>query len=361
MARIRTVKPELFESEDIASVSVTAVLTFIGLLTLSDDSGRCRDHPAIIAGRLWALRPEHTPGHVARDLEELAAAGLICRYTGCDGRGYLHIVKWERHQKINRATDSRLPRCPGHQGDRKCGRCQETRCSGVSPAQCAAASPGPAASGDSVSPHEGLEPPVPAASPQGTAPADSPPVPEQTSPPPSSEHERAPTAPSGEFAGQDSACPDANGAHAGLTEGSLPGSGIVDPGSFLTGRAAPAPGAVVERVSAKGLVAEYVKGCTRRPPQDFLGLLGRKAKALLDEGFEPADIRAAMDRLRTRALHPSTLASLVNEVVNAPALVGAGAPGASGGGPWASTGSSAYQPYFNPTPPPEGAVFGRPL
>lgn len=65
MARIRTIKPEAFESEDLAAVDVTAMVTFFGLLTQADDSGRFRDHPAVIAGRLWALRPEHTPAHVA--------------------------------------------------------------------------------------------------------------------------------------------------------------------------------------------------------------------------------------------------------------------------------------------------------
>src|SRR3954453_22475368 len=124
MARIRTVKPEMFESESLAECSVTAMLTFFGLLTQADDSGRHRDHPAIIAGRLWALRPEHTATHVARDLEELAAAGVICRYTGCDGRTWLHIVTWEQHQKINRPTESRLPRCPSHQGKQACGKCK---------------------------------------------------------------------------------------------------------------------------------------------------------------------------------------------------------------------------------------------
>ncbi|MGW6457690.1 hypothetical protein ACWF94_17550 [Streptomyces sp. NPDC055078] len=360
MARIRTIKPEAFESEDLASVSVTAVLTFIGLLTLSDDSGRCRDHPAIIAGRLWALRQEHTPAHVSQDLEELAEAGLICRYTGCDGRTYLHIVTWEQHQRINRPTDSRLPRCPGHQGARKCGKCQETRCPGITPAQPTRASPGPVCCGASVSLPGGLQRPVPAPSPPDAAPADGPPALEPASPPPSGDREQDPMAHLGEATGQDGAGPDLDAAPAHLTEDSLPGSRILDPGSSRRGRAAPALDAAPAEVSAKGLVAEYVKGCAQRPPGDVLGLLGRKAKALLAEGFEPADIRAAMDRLRNRALHPSVLPSLVNEVVNPPALVGAGAVSASGGAPWASTGTG-HRPYFNPAPPPEGAVFGRPL
>ncbi|MFI1013055.1 hypothetical protein [Streptomyces sp. NPDC020965] len=356
MSRIRTVKPELFVSEDIASVSVTAVLTFIGLLTLSDDSGRCRDHPAIIAGRLWALRQEHTPAHVAQDLEELAEAGLICRYTGCNGRTYLHIVKWEEHQKINRATDSRLPRCPGHQVARKCGKCQETRCPSVSRMQAAQAGSCPDRFGVSVSTPGGLEQPEAVGSAPDPAPAEHGRAVQPAASAPPGFPAEEPTAPGDKIAGQSAAELDRDATHAHLTEDSRPGSRILDPGSSRRGREAPAPDASSERVSAKELVAEYVKGCHQRPPGNVIGQLGRNLKALLDEGFEPDHIRAAMDRLRAKALHPSVLPSLVNEVVNPP-LVGAGAPSASGGGPWAATG---HQPYLNPNAP-EPTTFGRSL
>ena len=89
----------------------------------------------------------------------------------------------------------------------------------------------------------------------------------------------------------------------------------MDPGSFLTGREAPAPGASSAKVSAKQLVAEYVRGCNRRPPEDFLGHLGRK--------------------------------------VNAPQCASAPSS-ASGTGPWAS--ASGYTPYLNPTVEP--TTFG---
>ena len=94
-------------------------------------------------------------------------------------------------------------------------------------------------------------------------------------------------------------------------------------------------------------MAEYVRDCQRRPPEDFLGLLGRKVKVLLDERFDPQDIRVALERLRAKGLHPSVLPSLVNEVVNAVSVPSS----ASGAGPWASTSTSRYTPYLNPTEP----------
>ncbi len=116
MARIRTIKPEAFISESLAAVSLTAERTFFGLLTQADDHGRHRDHAAIIAGALWPLRPEHTPLDVEDDLQQLADAELICRYTGEDGKPYLHITGWRRHQKIDRASRSRHPACTLHDG-----------------------------------------------------------------------------------------------------------------------------------------------------------------------------------------------------------------------------------------------------
>ncbi|MFG3282052.1 hypothetical protein [Streptomyces sp. NPDC048111] len=351
MARIRTIKPEAFESEDLASVSLTAERTFFGLLTQADDSGRHRDHPAIIAGRLWALRPEHTATHVARDLDELASTGLLCRYTGCDGRTWLHIVTWDQHQKINKATVSRLPRCPTHQARQYCGKCQGAACPSSTRAGASttvALTPPGGLPEDSGKTPIGLRSPFDRTTDnsEGAVGPDSAMV---------TTSEDTDSMSVGKPAGQTALPEDSRKATGGLREESRPGSRILDPGSFLTGREAPAPDAASVKVSAKQLVAEYVRGCNRRPPEDFLGHLGRKVNTLLDERFEADDIRAALDRLRAKGLNPSVLPSLVNEVVNAAPQSAAALSSASGAGPWASTGSP-YTPYLNPTTEP--TTFG---
>ncbi|MFB8440414.1 hypothetical protein ACFC7A_15350 [Streptomyces niveus] len=338
MARIRTIKPEAFESESLAECSVTATLTFFGLLTLADDSGRFRDHPAIIAGRLWALRAEHTPAHVAHDLEELAAAGVICRYTGCDGRSYLHMVTWQRHQKIDRPSASRVPRCTGHQAKERCGPCADGPC------------PATALDEVSTSPRRGLDhsvsPDSPSARPSTAAGAPA----EVKGVRLSARHDT----PVDELAGQGRFVEGS--AHP--REGSSSGSRILDPGSVPRGREAPAPDTLPVTVSAKELVAEYVAGCKRRPPEDFLAHLGRKVKVLLEERFEPETVRAALERLRAKGLHPSVLPSLVNEVLNASPQHGTlPHASASGAGPLAG---AAYTPYLNPAMP-EPTTFGGSL
>ena len=93
MARIRSLKPEAFESETLAKVSVDAERTLFGLTTIVDDRGRLADKPAQINGNLWSMRGDHTAADLDGELEQLVKAdGLLCRYTGCDGKRYIHLV-----------------------------------------------------------------------------------------------------------------------------------------------------------------------------------------------------------------------------------------------------------------------------
>ncbi|MFF4735839.1 hypothetical protein ACFY2W_08100 [Streptomyces sp. NPDC001262] len=337
MARIRTIKPEAFVSESLAACTVTAERTFFGLLTQADDHGRHRDHPAIIAGKLWPLRPEHTPLDVEDDLQQLASAGLICRYTGCDGRGYLHIVAWAKHQKIDRPSASRLPLCSAHDQEKRCGACKG-EC-GQAPRADHAPAPSVRVVEDSVPPPRGLVEPstnirrVFASPAQPSLPptASSPTL--ADAPASSAGHpEGAASTAEEETAGQSAFDEDSSNPRRGLDEPSPSGSRILDPGSIPSGRTAPAP----STVSAKVLIGEYVAACVHRPPERVLGHLGRELNQLLGEGIATEHLRAALERLRAKGLSPSVLPSLVNEVMNATARQ---APARAGGG---------YTPWMNP-------------
>ncbi|MFJ2158118.1 hypothetical protein [Streptomyces sp. NPDC087856] len=306
MARIRTVKPEAFVSESLAEVSVEAERTFFGLLTQADDHGRHRDNAAIIAGLLWPLRAEHTSVHVEDDLHQLANAGLLCRYTGCDGRRYLHVVTWSAHQKIDKPSQSRLPSCPQHHVDDRCGACKSICIkrieeSSTPPRGLAEASPNAPRALD-LPAQPGVTPPgradgVPAAQ-QDTLDGLT----------DTSSHSDRKTAGRTPFPEPSPTLPGS------LGEDSTPGSRILDPGSsFPTGRTAPA----VATVSANQLVGEYVAACEERPPSDVLGHLGRIAKKLLGEGIAPEHIRAGLQNFAANPKHPSVLTSMVNEAMNA--------------------------------------------
>ena len=50
MARIRSDKPEAYQSETLAEISLAAERTFKGMATIADDNGRLADKPAQING-----------------------------------------------------------------------------------------------------------------------------------------------------------------------------------------------------------------------------------------------------------------------------------------------------------------------
>lgn len=68
--------------------------------------------------------------------------------------------------------------------------------------------------------------------------------------------------------------------------------------------------------NAGQLMAEHLEKFTTRPPAKVVSHTAREVKGLIDEGIGVDHIRAGLDALRTKSLHPSTLASLVNEEMN---------------------------------------------
>ena len=110
MARIRTIKPGFFASEDVACLSIRARLTWIGLWTYADDLGRGKDNTRLIKAALYPLDDVTLRG-IDDDLAELETNGRIRRYE-VDGSHYLQVVAFDEHQRINRPTPSKIPPPP---------------------------------------------------------------------------------------------------------------------------------------------------------------------------------------------------------------------------------------------------------
>src|SRR6266705_2469496 len=109
MARIRTIKPELPQSQSVGRLSRDARLLFIQLFTVVDDAGRARAASRLLASLLYPY-DDDAPGLIEGWLGELERHRQIRRYE-VDGSQYLEIVKWLEHQKIDRPSPSRLPEC----------------------------------------------------------------------------------------------------------------------------------------------------------------------------------------------------------------------------------------------------------
>lgn len=107
MPRIRTIKPELPQSQSIGRLSRDARLLFILLFTVADDAGRTRAASRLLASLLYPYDAD-APGLIEGWLAELERNGQIRRYA-VDGSEYLEIAKWLEHQKIDRPSASRLP------------------------------------------------------------------------------------------------------------------------------------------------------------------------------------------------------------------------------------------------------------
>jgi hypothetical protein len=117
MARIRTIKPEFFTSEDIVGLSPLARLLFIATWCEADKAGRLRWKPGTLKVRYLPMDSVN----INELCDELINAGLIVLY----GDGYAWIPGFERHQHVNpRETVSTLPAPPewNDPGPKKVGK-----------------------------------------------------------------------------------------------------------------------------------------------------------------------------------------------------------------------------------------------
>jgi hypothetical protein len=110
MARIRSIKPEFWDSERLGKLTPLARLTFMGLISHADDEGRGRASVDWLGGRLHGYDAAARKSLPAA-LEELGGSGIVVFYEvgGCK---YYWIKGFAEHQVINRPTSSKLPEPP---------------------------------------------------------------------------------------------------------------------------------------------------------------------------------------------------------------------------------------------------------
>lgn len=115
MARIRSIKVDLFVDDGLADVSLEAHFLLAGLPVLADSAGRLEDRPRRIQAQIFPYRPAVD---VDACLNELAGSGHVVRYE-VNGARYLQVQEWTRDQRphvkeaasvIPPPTDSTEPR-----------------------------------------------------------------------------------------------------------------------------------------------------------------------------------------------------------------------------------------------------------
>lgn len=102
MARIRSIKPEFFTSEQVVECSTNARLTFIGVWCFCDDGGV---HPASAKRIKMEVFPgdSFTEAEVLSFVDELKRQRLIFEFE-TQGQICWHVTGWDRHQRIDRPT-----------------------------------------------------------------------------------------------------------------------------------------------------------------------------------------------------------------------------------------------------------------
>ncbi len=101
MARIRTIKPEFWSSEQVMECQPLTRLLFIGIWNFCDDGGNHPDSEKTIKARVFP-GDEISSSSIRRMLDELSSNGLLAFYEH-SGKRYLHVCGWE-HQRIDKPT-----------------------------------------------------------------------------------------------------------------------------------------------------------------------------------------------------------------------------------------------------------------
>jgi hypothetical protein len=70
--------------------------------------------------------------------------------------------------------------------------------------------------------------------------------------------------------------------------------------------------------NAGTIVKEWIDGMRSRPPERVIGQTAREVRLLLDQGFQPGVVLEACRSVSSKGLHPSTIASEVNLILNPP-------------------------------------------
>jgi 5-methylcytosine-specific restriction endonuclease McrA len=109
MARIRTIKPEFWESESVGRLSMPARLLFVASLNFADDEGLLRWNEAYLSSQAFVY-DELSTERVRELMCELEREQIIFPYkAGTTNQRLAWIVCFKNHQVINRPQQSRLP------------------------------------------------------------------------------------------------------------------------------------------------------------------------------------------------------------------------------------------------------------
>lgn len=109
MPRIRSIKPGFWQDSRLSRFPALTRLVYICLWSMSDDYGRIEGD----AETVWHFGfPREKIEDVSRALESLREASRVVPYRGQDGIDCLFLPYFNKHQKIDHPTESKIPAPP---------------------------------------------------------------------------------------------------------------------------------------------------------------------------------------------------------------------------------------------------------
>lgn len=108
MARIRTIKPEIWMSPQVMNLSHGARLLFLGLITQADDEGIGIADPRKLKAAIFG-GDDITSADVRRMLDEISAQRLAVLYEDASHGNLYQLPSWKSHQSIDRPRKSVYP------------------------------------------------------------------------------------------------------------------------------------------------------------------------------------------------------------------------------------------------------------
>lgn len=121
MARIRSVKPEYWTSEQVMAMSRGARLLFIGLWNFSDDGGNHPASPKTLKAEVLPGDDDITSDRIMELVDEMIEQGLVEEYES-GGKIYWHVTGWKKHQRIDQPTYRHPTGDAGDAGDTRVTR-----------------------------------------------------------------------------------------------------------------------------------------------------------------------------------------------------------------------------------------------
>lgn len=110
MARIRTIKPDFWEDEHVSVLHRDARLLFICCWNLADDEGLLRWTPEYLKAEAFRYDTDVSVKKMAALMAELVEGRFVFTYkAGRSQQALGYIVKFRKHQKINRPQPAKLP------------------------------------------------------------------------------------------------------------------------------------------------------------------------------------------------------------------------------------------------------------